>query len=673
MKKTIRRYVLSVSALIVALSSVTYALDETFYSGNDILFYNSEADCSPQSTSSQITSTAGTKGQISVALANIKQNNQDVPFITRDKPDFVSLNETGRRSVDQLTTAGYDGFRDSSAFKSNAATNQAKSTAILWRKDRWKKVDAGRQIIISEPGPQEWDQGRAITWGVFEDTEGGTTSFISLHHMVNPNKYPLGNAEVRKKRQEIYGSAMDVVIKKVQELSSLGPVIVAGDFNFQISDDNDYGPRKKLASVNMQSTHDSLGRLDGVAVDYIFYTNNLKAEKHSQDPVSAAGNSSDHPYLYATLTADGSGGGSSTISGNNGCVCSATTSTLSLVGNDNTEKAFRFFIGKGYSAQQSAGIVGNMRAESGVLPMRLQNTGAEVETSSKDINLNGLGWGLVQWTPPSKMVNPSRADGRSYEEIDSLAFQLEFLHGQLTGTGVGAAANEKAAGDDLKKQTTIDGSARSFMTKFERPADQSEAAQKHRSQLANEVFGSFNGSAGSGSPTVTGSSSSGCGEGGGDIVSIAQAELAKGVKEDPLGCDAGNPSRSGSCGPEVDKYTDSTLEYWCADFVSWVYKEAGTPFTGGSSGGWRIPAVDSVRAWFQEKATWVDNGPGVKPQPGDVYTMGISHTGIVEKVEGDTIYTISGNTSTDSTGNGNGVGRGEYKIGSSEIEGFGRL
>ena len=107
--------------------------------------------------------------------------------------------------------------------------------------------------------------------------------------------------------------------------------------------------------------------------------------------------------------------------------------------------------------------------------------------------------------------------------------------------------------------------------------------------------------------------------------------------------------------------------------MSWVYKEAGTPFTGGSSGGWRIPSVDGVKAWFQENATWEDNGPGVKPQPGDVYTMGISHTGIVEKVEGNTIYTISGNTATDNTGNGNGVGRGTYQIGSSAIEGFGRL
>lgn len=664
---------LVIAAVVVTLSpSPLFALDEAFSIGNEIFYYSPEEICSPSSdisSPSSITSTGGTKGEITVAQGNIKQFKNEIPRLVENNPDFVTLQETGRLSVDQLTPRGYEGFRDSSFYKTQPATNQAKSTAVLWRTDRWEKVDAGREIIIDQKGPQEWDFGRAITWVVLKDSDGGTSSVMSIQHMVNPNKYP-GTPPNMPLRKELYGKAMDKVAAKVQQLSGLGPVILAGDFNFQVADNDDYGPRRKLAKVNMESTFDSLGNIPGVAVDYIFYTKNVVAKKQSHMPKPNQAGRTDHPFVYATLSADGSGGGSAIVSN---CTCAPNASSLSLTGSNNAEKSYRFFIGKGYSAQQAAGIVGNMKAESGVLPMRLQNTSAEVETSSKDLDLNGLGWGLVQWTPPSKMVNPSRSKGVDYNEIDSLAFQLEFLYGQLTGTGIGAAANEKAAGDDLKKQTTINGSARSFMTKFERPADQSEAAQAYRSQLANEIFGLYNGSSG-GISLETGTSLSGCGNSNnGDIVGIAQAELAKNVTEDPLGCDAGNPSAPGSCGPEVDKYTDSTLEYWCADFVSWVYKEAGKPFTGGQSGGWRIASVDGVKAWFKEKATWINNGSGVKPQPGDVYTMGISHTGIVEKVEGDTIYTISGNTATDNTGNGNGVGRGQYKIGSSQIEGFGRL
>lgn len=677
-KSPLQKLLLGFSSLLLLLfPSPLSALDEGFYSANDILFYREDDSCTPTNVTSSIASDGGAQGDITIAQANIKQHHEDIKFITDNNPDFVTLNETGRRSVSQLEVSGYKAYRDNSFFKSERATNQAKSTAILWKTDRWSKVDTGREIIVPVYGPQEWDMGRAITWGVFRDNDGGTASVISLHHMINPNKYA-GSPPNKPLRKQLYSEGMDRVASKVQELSALGPVIIGGDFNFQISDNENHGPRKKLAKVNMESTNDSLGRLRGTAIDYIFYTKNMTAKRHWAEPVGQGNNNSDHPYIYATLTADGSGGGTAEVKSENGCVCQGSSPSSILSGGDNEEKAFRFFTGKGLSSQQSAGIVGNMKAESGVQPMRLQNTASEVKTSSKDIKLDGLGWGLVQWTPPSKMVNPSIAAGKTYSDIDSLAFQLEFLWGQLTGTGVGNSAGEKAAGDHLKQQTTIDGSARSFMLKFERPRDQSENAQKHRSQLANEVFGKFNGGNSSTSPSTPGAFAADCndGNGGGDVVSIAQAELAKEVVEIPSNCDTINGASAGvrgSCGPEIDKYTDGWREYWCADFVSWVYKEAGTPFTGGLSGGWRIPAVRNIEAWFRENATYIKNDAGVRPQPGDVYFMGISHTGIIEKVEGNTIYTISGNTSVDNTGNGKGVGRGSYTIGDSAIYGYGRL
>ena len=350
-----------------------------------------------------------------------------------------------------------------------------------------------------------------------------------------------------------------------------------------------------------------------------------------------------------------------------GCV------SVQLSGDDNQEMAFGFLVSKGLTPQQAAGVVGNMVAESGVLPMRLQGKPAEELVSSVKVeSMGNIGWGIVQWTPGSKMIKPSISAGKSYDEIDTLAYQLQFLWEQLEGTGTGATIGEKAAGDHLKLQTTIDGSARSFMLKYERPADQSEAHQRARVKLANDVFGRY------GDSQYAGISSGGCsGEGAGDIVSIAKAELAKNIKEQPIGCDAGNPSIKGSCGKEIDKYTDTTLEYWCADFVSWVYAQAGSPFSGGASGGWRIPGVDSVREWFKKNATYTVNGPGVTPKPGDVYIIGTegngTHTGIVEKVENGKIYTISGNTSVGNFSNGVGVGASEYPVGSTVIHGFGSL
>jgi hypothetical protein len=262
----------------------------------------------------------------------------------------------------------------------------------------------------------------------------------------------------------------------------------------------------------------------------------------------------------------------------------------------------------------------------------------------------------------------------SRNEFD-LTTQLDFVWYELNGT-------EKSSFDALKATTSIKDATTVFMQKYERPG---EPHLDRRITAANTAYGRYSNDVtdklppAEADPSVpsdpTGSCAQPISAASGSVVQIAQAELAKKVIENPVGCDSGNPSVKGDCGPEVNKYTDSTLEYWCADFVSWVYRQAGTPFTGGSSGGWRIAGVSSMQSWFEKNANWTPNGPSANPQPGNIYTLSISHVGIVEKVEGDTLYTISGNTSVDNTNNGKGVGRGVYKNfrANKDIIGFGSL
>jgi hypothetical protein len=160
--------------------------------------------------------------------------------------------------------------------------------------------------------------------------------------------------------------------------------------------------------------------------------------------------------------------------------------------------------------------------------------------------------------------------------------------------------------------------------------------------------------------------------GAGNIVAIAQAELALNVHEVPDGS---------NCLPMVDnKYMAGICQSWCANFVSWVYKEAGAPFTGGSNGGWRLPSVTGVQAWIKANATWYPNTPGSSaPQPGDIVIFSnsgsnadssgnLDHTGIVESVSGTTLNTIEGNSS-------NAVKRRTYTNypSSNRVVGWGRL
>ncbi len=135
------------------------------------------------------------------------------------------------------------------------------------------------------------------------------------------------------------------------------------------------------------------------------------------------------------------------------------------------------------------------------------------------------------------------------------------------------------------------------------------------------------------------------GSGGGSIVDVARQELAKNVQESPDGCNCGGP---------INTYTDNHPEFWCADFLSWVYKQAGKPFTGGESGGWRLPAVAGVVAWMQANGVYYQNKPGAPtPRPGDIIDFNHSgdesgndtHIGIVESVSGGEVTTIEGNTS----------------------------
>jgi hypothetical protein len=101
-------------------------------------------------------------------------------------------------------------------------------------------------------------------------------------------------------------------------------------------------------------------------------------------------------------------------------------------------------------------------------------------------------------------------------------------------------------------------------------------------------------------------------------------------------------------GPAISMYRTATAgamagEPWCAYFVSWVARQAGTPLGDQGQG---FGSVSQIWSWAQEHGRAITNGPGVVPQPGDLIVFGGEHVGIVDKVlpNGD-IQTIEGNYS----------------------------
>src|SRR6266508_4546049 len=199
------------------------------------------------------------------------------------------------------------------------------------------------------------------------------------------------------------------------------------------------------------------------------------------------------------------------------CGCRTGGPDGPLVGNDNQQKSFNYLTGKGYTQAQAAGVVGNMIVESfGVNPLEKQGEPYGDHTSSEDVLGYDGGWGIVQWTPPRKMINPSRDAGKEFTEIDTLEYQLNFLYRQLQGE---TAIPEAPAGAALKAAENVDQASDAFAGKFDRfdgHEDPSSPTYAERRKMAREVMAKFGG----GTPGAPATGQDGC-QVSGDISQVA--------------------------------------------------------------------------------------------------------------------------------------------------------
>ncbi|WP_280241604.1 CHAP domain-containing protein [Nocardia abscessus] len=96
------------------------------------------------------------------------------------------------------------------------------------------------------------------------------------------------------------------------------------------------------------------------------------------------------------------------------------------------------------------------------------------------------------------------------------------------------------------------------------------------------------------------------------------------------------------------KYAEGVDEAWCADFVSWVFREAGVPLSNPNSGSWRIPGVYTLQEYYESNGRFSTIGSGYHPRTGDVLLYGESspygqHTNIVLWANAGEVTTIGGN------------------------------
>lgn len=132
------------------------------------------------------------------------------------------------------------------------------------------------------------------------------------------------------------------------------------------------------------------------------------------------------------------------------------------------QRAYQILRQLGLSEGAATGVVGNLIGESAL------NTAA--------VGDGGKARGIAQWHPDryAGMVNWAMRNGLNPNAMDT---QVKYVAVEAK-TGVGG----NVWGDLLKSDSAVEASAL-FMRRFERPADQSDAAAKRRAQAGIDALG----------------------------------------------------------------------------------------------------------------------------------------------------------------------------------------
>ncbi|MHB8872853.1 MAG: peptidoglycan-binding protein [Myxococcaceae bacterium] len=131
------------------------------------------------------------------------------------------------------------------------------------------------------------------------------------------------------------------------------------------------------------------------------------------------------------------------------------------------------------------------------------------------------------------------------------------------------------------------------------------------------------------------------------IVALARAELARGVRED-AGEDRDAAGRIVEYRRAVTGAGENPTarEPWCADFASFIYRQAGVPLGPNGQGQDYVPFL---RDWAQSVGRYHPKG-NYSPRPGDLVIISYGgarpdHVTVVTKIEGGRVHTIGGNES----------------------------
>lgn len=336
---------------------------------------------------------------------------------------------------------------------------------------------------------------------------------------------------------------------------------------------------------------------------------------------------------------------------------------MALVGNSNEQKIWNYLKIKGLNNYACAGLMGNIYAESGLIPnrveilclKRLKENGKvyddETYTAAVDSGkiskaefLHPLpnkqyGYSLCQWTSPGrkeKFYDMAKSKGVSIGDLENA---LDYLWYELTTSYVHVL-------NKLKNATSVKSASDVVLKDFECPADTGSSVQSLRASYGQKYYDKY---ATAIVPPTT--------SGGVKITEKELRELVVKTAEKYLGCKESDGSHKqiidiyNSHKPLARGYKVSYTDAWCATFVSVVSILCELTDIMPTECG----CGDMIEL-YQKLGRWVEDDAYV-PQPGDIImyywkdngkgdcTGYPDHVGIVVSVSGSKMKIIEGNKS----------------------------
>ena len=321
---------------------------------------------------------------------------------------------------------------------------------------------------------------------------------------------------------------------------------------------------------------------------------------------------------------------------------------MGLTGKTVEEQIWNFLHGKIKNAFGTAGLMGNLFAESGLNPENLQNSfqaklGHTDDSYTKAVD-NGTysnfvkdsaGYGLAQWTFWSRKQNLHNFAKNAGKSIGDLEMQLNFLYKELS-------EGYKSVLAALKTATSVRSASDKVLFDFENPRNQGTAVQKKRAEYGQGYYQKYAVKA----------------EGG---KAMTEAQVRQKIVDIMMGW-VGSKEADGTHKAIIDiynghkplarnykvKYTDA----WCATAASAAAIEAGYTDI--------IPlecSCGNLITLAQKMGIWQENDKHV-PEPGDYVlydwddksnfavtdnTGWPEHIGMVADVEGNDMKICEGN------------------------------